>query len=109
MNLYAQYIKERENTEIIVLDHGFATYRKLNNVSYYLVDMFVEKAYRKCNVAWDLNNMICDIAKKDGASVIFTSVCTDAAGVSISLAVVLAGGFEFSSRDGNMLYFKKNL
>lgn len=109
MNLYAQYIKEREDREIIVLGHAFATYKKLNPETYYLIDMFVERAYRRTNLAWDLNNIICDIAKKDGASNIITSICTDAAGVTVSMAVILAGGFKFSSASGNMLYFVKDL
>jgi hypothetical protein len=109
LNLYAQYIKEREDREIIVLEHGFATYKKLNPETYYLVDMFVEKVYRRTNIAWDLNNIICDIAKKDGALNIITSICTDAAGVTESMAVILAGGFKYSSTSGNMLYFIKYL
>ena len=109
MNLYAQYIKERENSEIVILEHGFATYRKIDNFNYYLIDMFVEKAFRKCNIAWDLNNIVCDIAKKDGATTLITSICLDAVGVSTSMSVILAGGFKYTSSEGNMLYFSKPL
>jgi GNAT superfamily N-acetyltransferase len=109
LNLYAEYIKEREGSEIIVLDHGFVTYRQVDGNVFYLVDMYVEKAYRKSGVAWDLHNKVCDIARNAGATQLITSACTDAAGVTVSLKVILAGGFKYSSSNGNMLYFVHDL
>lgn len=107
MYLYAQYIKEREGSEILIVDYGFATYRKLEDGSYYLIDIFVEERYRKLGIARNLFDKIVDIAKADNASRILGSVCTSANGVTASMASILAVGFQFSSQNGNMLYFSK--
>ena len=109
MNLYAQYIKERENSEIIIHEHGFITYKVLQNGMYYLVDVFVEKEHRKSGAARSLVDAACEIARSAGQTQVLGSVCLDANGVTQSLAAILAGGFKYSSSNGNMLYFVKDL
>jgi GNAT superfamily N-acetyltransferase len=109
IDLYAKYIKEREGRDILILEHGFITYKKINKDLYYLVDCFVEEGYRQKGVARQLLDEVCAIALADGATKVLGSVCTAAEGVTTSLISILAGGFKFSSQDGNMLYFVKDL
>lgn len=108
-SLYAKYIEEREGRLLISLEEGFVTYSKLDSNTYYLVDMYVQPQFRRLGIAWKLNDLVCDVARQDNATRLLTSVCTSANGVTESLQVVLAGGFRFSSQQGNMLYFVKDL
>lgn len=108
-SLYAKYIKEREGKDIVEWEHGFLTYKKLSNDLYYLIDCFVEKEYRRTSIARQLVDKVCEIAKADGARQVMGSVCTDAEGVTVSIASLLGGNFRFSSQQGNMLYFVKDI
>lgn len=109
INLYAEYLKEREGRQLISLPEGFVTFSKMNDDTYYLADMYVQPQFRKQGIAWKLNDLLSDVARKDHATKLLTSVCTTANGVTESLHVVLAGGFRFSSASGNMLFFVKDL
>lgn len=110
MDLYAKYIKEREDSEIFVEDYGFVTYRAIpKSTVYYLVDMYILPEFRKTKKAWELHDKVLQTAKAAGATQLLTSVCLDANGVSNSMAVILAGGFQYSSSSGNMLYFVKDV
>jgi predicted GNAT family acetyltransferase len=109
MSLYAQYIEEREGFSIIESDHGFATYIKVDDETYYLRDIFVEKEFRKSGLAKELSRQVAEIAKADGAKRLTGSVSTIANGVTVSMKAILADGFEFSHANGNMLYFAKEL
>lgn len=109
IDLYGKYIEEREGRLLISLVEGFVTYSKLDNNTYYLVDMYVQPQFRKLGIAWKLNDLVCEVARKDNATKLLTSVCTSANGVTESLHVVLAGGFRFSSASGDMLFFVKDI
>ena len=47
MELWKKYIKEREGADIIYNDYGFVTYRNLNDSEIMIIDVFVDKEYRK--------------------------------------------------------------
>lgn len=108
-DLYAKYIQEREGREILTVEHGFLTYKRLDKDTYYLIDCFVEKGYRKLGIARQLGDDVCAIAKQNGAIKVLGSVCLDAAGVTESLTAILAAGYRYSSIHGNTLYFTKDL
>jgi len=105
MKLYAEYIKERENRELIYIPQGFATYTVLNNESIYLIDLYVAKEFRKSGFAWILFNQVCTEAKKLGIKNIITSACSDANNVTESIKVILSAGFQLTKISGNMMYF----
>jgi predicted GNAT family acetyltransferase len=109
MDLYKKYIMEREGRDLIEVDNGFITFRKLNDTTYYIVDLYVDSSVRKTGIARSLFDNVCDVARNDGAQFIMGSICTDANGVTGSMAALLAVGFEFSSQTGTMLYFIKTL
>ena len=109
MKLYADYIKERENVELVQDEHGFATYKILEDNSYYIVDIFVEKDHRKGKIASQLADLIVTIAQANGASKLIGSICLNVEGVTESMKVLLAYGFKFSHANGTMLYFTKHI
>jgi len=116
-SLYAQYLLEREGKSLISNEDGFATYQKLSNGDYWLVDIFVQKRgdegngrVRRRNGRMLFDGVI-EIAKNDGAANLVTSVCLGANEVSHSMKIILGNGFLYSHADNasHMLYFKKSL
>ena len=108
-SLYAQYIKEREGIELVQVEHGFATYQKINSDLYYLVDIFVEQGFRKSGIATKLSSMICEVALKNGAKQLLGSVDISRKGVTESMSAILADGFRYSHSEGNGIYFLKDI
>jgi len=109
MSLYAKYVEEREGFSIIEGGHGFATYIKVDDDTFYLRDIFVEEEYRKSGLAKELSKQVADIAKEAGAKRLTGSVSVLANGVTVSMKAVLADGFEFSHMNGTTLYFAKEI
>lgn len=109
MNLYAKYIKEREDINTIEIDHAFATYKKINDDTIYLIDIFVENGFRRDGLATKLSSMIEEVARKEGATKILGSVDLSKNGVTESMKAILSNGFKFSSASGNGLYFIKDI
>ena len=110
-NLYSKYIKEREGIDTVVHEngHGYATYKKLDDGSYYLIDIFVEKEYRRSHIATQLSEQVKQIALADKATTMLGSVCLTTNGVTESLKAVLGDGFKYSHASNNTLYFKKEI
>lgn len=104
-SMYAQYLHEREGFSILEEPRGFATYKQIDQDTYYLRDVFVMKEHRKSGVGSELLAKISEIAKENGAKRIQGSVCLDAKNVEQSMAVIIASGFRFLRGQGNMLYF----
>jgi len=109
MKLYKQYLKERENIELIEDDHGFATYRKLDNGDYYIIDIYIEPEFRRSGLARELSKKIKDIAIEDKATKLIGSVCISTNNVTVSMAAVIGDGFKFTHANGNMLWFSKDI
>lgn len=108
-SLYAQYIKEREGIELIYVEHGFATYQKVNDELYYLVDIFVEQGFRKLGIATQLSSIVRDIALQAGAKQLLGSVDISRKGVTESMSAILSDGFRYSHSEGNGMYFVKDI
>lgn len=109
MKLYAEYIKEREDTNLLQLEHAFATYKKINNETYYIIDVYVEKGFRRDGLATKLSAAIEEIAKKDGATKLLGSVDLSRNGATESMQAILSNGFKFSHTNGNGLFFIKEI
>ncbi len=108
MSLYAKYVKERENTEIIETEYGFATYKVLDECVY-VVDIYVLPEHRRAKKAESLMNQAYDIAKELGKKFILGSVCLDANGREASLMSAFYWGMTISHYNGNMIYLKKDI
>lgn len=110
MTLYAQYIKEREQKDIIETDKGFATYKVYPNGECYLQDIYVIPEARRSRVAYDLADQVVEIAKEKKCHTLVGSVCTDAINPTASMKFVLNyNGMKFHSVKGNMIFFTKDL
>lgn len=109
MEMYKKYIKERENSDLVEVAHGFATYRHIEADTVYLVDIFVEEEYRQDGIGKTLSHEVAKIAKELGATKLAGSICLGANGVTLLMAALIGDGFKFTHANGNMLYFIKDI
>lgn len=108
MSLYAQYIKERENKDIVETDKGFATYQIYGDECY-IADIYIVPEMRKSGLASKLANEIKDLAKKSGCKILTGSVCLDANEAAASMNVLYAYGMKVHLIKGNMIYFSMEI
>lgn len=110
MSFYADYIKERTNDLILECDHGFATYRYINDgKSVYIVDIFIIQAGRKSGAATALAEIICHEAKTKGCTEVLGTVVPSTKNSTASLKVLLGYGMELKSSGQDLIIFKKDL
>lgn len=109
MSLYGQYIKEREDYEILEDSEGFCTYKILDNGECYIRDIYVIPELRRSNKAESMANKVAEIAIREGCKLLVGSVCTISKDPTTSLKVLLAYGMKFHSIQDNMIYLIKEL
>lgn len=107
-SLYAQYIKEREELEIVENEFGFATY-KIRNEEVYILDIYVVPEMRKTGMAKTIGDQICFYAKERGAKKAFGSVDVGTVGATISIQGLISWGMTAHSVNGNLIYFSKDI
>lgn len=108
MQLYAEYIKEREGMSLYFIDHGFISYLLADNYLY-IADMYVKPDYRRKGVGQELLNHVTDIAKKDKKKYILAQVDTSTNGFNASIDGMLKNNFEFYSSNEDVMHFRKVL
>jgi ribosomal protein S18 acetylase RimI-like enzyme len=109
MSLYAEYIKEREDKEIIETDKGFATFKCFDNKECYLQDLYVCPEYRKTKIATDMTDEVVAIARERGCSLLVGSVCVDDKYATRNMKVFLAYGMQIYKTVGTMIFLKKEI
>lgn len=108
-SLYAQYIKEREDRDIIESDEGFATYKILANGECYLQDLYVVPEKRQAGLAKEMTDKVVEIAKSRNCSILVGSVCLDTNDSTRNMKVFLAYGMQIHSIKGSMIFLTKNI
>lgn len=110
MSLYADYLNERTNDEIIEWPSGFATYRYLNDgKTVYIVDIYTVPDHRKSGAASELADVIVARAKEKGFTELIGTVCPSAKGATISMRVLLGYGMELKSAGNDCIIFRKEI
>jgi len=100
--VYAQYIKERENQDIIQSEAGFLTY-KIVNADCYLADLFILPEYRKTGAARGLFSQLIQIAKAAFCTRILTNIYPSTNGATTSIKTALALGGELLAAEQNLI------
>ncbi len=111
MELFAQYISERLDQGIVdIPGQGFATF-KIERPVVYVADVYVVPELRKTGLASKMVDQIADLGKKQGCSVIKTTVQINTNNSDISETAILAYGFEFDFflAEKNLKVFKKDI
>lgn len=110
MSLYGEYLKEKSTDEIIEMEHGFATYRLLNeNKSVYIVDLYVQPEFRKMGIASKMADAIVDICKIKGAKELIGTVIPSAKNSTESMQVLFAYGLKLFASNPDMIYLRKDI
>lgn len=105
MKLYADYIKERENAEVVYNDFGFMSY-KVETLGTTILDAYVVPEKRKSNIA---KNFLMDIAEKTNSKKLYTNTDENANGWQISEKVILALGFKKIGKINTCNYYIKEI
>ncbi len=107
-SLYALYIKERQDCDIIEHDFGFASYSIIGN-DCNIRDVYVIPTERRHGYASKLLNRIEGVARNYGCSTLWATVSPLALGSTEALKAVLGYGFELYMSQDNLITFKKSI
>lgn len=110
MSLWAEYIKERLNKDMLETAGGFATYYFVpDKMAVYIEDVFVKKEQRQSGVASWLVNEISLIAKKNGMNKIYVTVMPSSNGSTTCIQAIIAYGFKLSGSVNDAILFVKEI
>jgi len=109
VSLYASYLRERTNDEIIEKEFGFASYRFLNDKQVYIIDLYVRPAHRKEGLAAQMADDIAAFAKAKGCTEMLGTVVPSTKHATSSLKVLLAYGMILQSASNDLIIFKKDI
>lgn len=99
MNMYEQYIKERENLDVIRTDKGFIVYR-MEFPNCMINDYFVLKEFRKEGHGYFLANQVFQICKEAGIKTVQCQTDDRANGETLSKFTIENFGFELLRKVG---------
>ncbi len=105
---YGQYIKEREDRDIFENEHGFFTY-KIFGDECYIVDMFIEKKFRRLGIATEMANVVEKIAKEHGCKFITGTCVPSTNGATESMKAMFHHGFKVHSCEQDKIILIKEL
>ncbi len=107
---YAKYLIERTSDRIIENEYGFATYRFVNdNKTVYIIDIYVEPAYRNQKKASELADKVVEIAKAAGCNQLIGTVVPSAKGSTASLKVLLGYQMTLNNAANDIVVFGKEI
>jgi len=107
-SLYAQYLAERSNVNIIEKDTGYITYIFTKDYCY-IEDIYVVPEARGTKLASNLAKEVAEEALKHGYKKLLGSVCISANGAERNVAYMLNYGYKIKSLEGDMIYFIKDI
>lgn len=108
MSLFAEYLAELGQKQIIEDDNGFATYFEIPT-GMYIEDIFVKKDKRHTDVASKYADSISMIAKEKGLTKLYGSVKPSVKTSTSAMRVLLAYGFKLEKALEDAIIFVKEL
>ena len=109
MSLYSQYISERSNESIIESDRGFVSFKRIDEKSMYMVDMYVVPEHRHLSNAKKMADIVADIAKRDGCTRLLSSVVPSTNNATASIKLHIAYGMSVIGASDDLIMFGKDL
>lgn len=112
--MYARYLKETENKEMLQTEHGFLTYgfNCVPGVSFphvYIETLYVEPDYRKSHVASTMADRVASIAKERGITKMIGSVAVQRKGADANLEVLKRYGMRLFAAHDQTIFTIKDL
>lgn len=108
IELYKQYLAEREGAHLLAHDWGFAVY-KYGADHVYLQDIFVIEAARDTRKGTQLMMEVAEIAKAKGITLMYGSIDPRTEASSRMMKVMLHLGFLLSHNQGDLIMLKREL
>lgn len=105
MDLYKEYIKEREGADLIQHHHGFLTYKK-DYDGIFVLDVYVKNWWRKQGIA---KKMLEEALEKTQAKKAYTTTDTKAKGWEEAEKAILRVGFKKLTSIGTLNYYKMEI
>lgn len=102
MKLWELYIAEREGAKTIYTDHSFVTYKNINESEIFVMDLFVEREFRKSGLVqkmWD------DLIEKENPKIVYGMTDRTALNWESSNKFMLSFGFTPYSRENTIIYY----
>ena len=106
MSFYADYLKERTNDLIIENDYGFVVYRRLDETTVFIVDIFVKADSRKEYNGSKLVDLVVEVSQPEFLK---ATIVPAAKGSTNSLKAALAYGFLLDSSCNDFIILKKTV
>lgn len=107
--MWANYLREKSNDQILETEKGFATYRYVDEKTVYIIDLYILPDFRQSHVAVSLADTIVDEARKKGCNKLLGSVVPSAKNSTTSLRVLLGYGMSLESSSTDFIVFKKEI
>lgn len=112
MSLYAQYIKERSNREIIETDQGFVTYVAYKD-GLMVEDLYIKPEFRKQGLAIKFVYQVIDIVKANDMKTIYICVApgieSPYVGATAMCKALLHHGCKLEQSFNNLLILSKEI
>lgn len=108
MSLYGDYIKERENKNIVENENGFATYYFLPQ-GVYLENLYVKPSARGKFESAKLAEQVVAIAKEKGCTKMYTTIKPSTNGSTEALKLNLWYGFRLDFTEHNAIILVKDI
>ena len=108
MDKYAQYIKERENSELYEDSRGFFTYKILGKF-FQVDDLFILPEERNKGNGKDYSKIIEKVAKEEKCDTIYCTTCKQANNWITSHLYIMKHGYKKIKEDENLVYYMKEL
>lgn len=108
MKMYAAYLKERQNVDLVEVEHGFATYSLEENYIY-LQDLYVVPEKRKEGIGVELMNIVAQIGKEAGKDRMLGSVSPSTKFSTTMTQIMFGLNFKILSSSQDIIYFVKEI
>jgi hypothetical protein len=112
-SLYAEYLEEKTNDQIIETDEGFITYRIIAD-SIYIIDIYIKPEFRNKHNATKLAQMVIDkyvtkVNEQRAITKLIGSVIPSSKNSTESMKVLLAYGMTLKNASQDFIVFEKDL
>lgn len=105
LDLFEQYVLEREGGILLKHEHGFAIYKDYNDTLAYLQDVYVEPEHRRKGIAKQLLRQAIDIAKKSNKTALLTTTDVGANNAQKSVMTILKSNFKILKLENTVIWY----
>lgn len=111
LKLLAGYFKEREGFLTLGDERGFLTFKKQDDNTFYIRDLYVDPDFRQTKVASEMADQVVEIAKAAESHKLIGSVSEGDPERDRNIKVLHGYGMKYAgfNRDLNLLIFEKEI